>query len=319
MKALTDSPEPAPMSREATFAADVVARYQDLAVVDTGRGDVIHDGLKAGAFAGYFDPNTGGFVWLSHSLHRVGDQVLHVVAGSDTVAVFRSLHPTCAEAAARALHELCGEDQHLMIAEGGYVLPEGWPARPQAMDAILARFRERCEFPDRPAAELLQLPMDATRRRWLECFIEQRVALCGGAPDPVPQAGAHSPGTWSTVQAMPAHSRAPDERDAYLMIGDRIVGVLWNAHANDERAAADARRVVASGNACAPYDTHGLERDGVRTLLHAAHQVVLSAHNHRKDLDKRVEDMQDTIVDLCEPEQVHAEPGNESEPEGMRP
>lgn len=167
------------MSIESGLAAELLQRYQDLAVVDPGSGAVVHDGLCEGAFSDFFDPNTGGHVWVSHTLHRVGDLVLHVSAGSDSVGVYRSLHGASAEMASCALYALCGEDRHLLIAEGDYTFPKNVSERPAAMAAILSRFRQRHGLPDLAPEQLLKTCEDAKVRAWLGSFLQEREALCG--------------------------------------------------------------------------------------------------------------------------------------------
>lgn len=326
------------MNAQSQKASDLVQRYQDLAVVEPGPGEVLHAGLANGAADGFFEPNTGGGVWLSHTLHAIDGQPMHVVAGSDSVGVYRATRPT-AEACARAWTELCGEDRHLVLAEGGYRFPDAPAAQGKALDAIFSRFRERHGMPDRTAEQLLQLRPGMREHQWLVSYIQRRDGIVHDAQ----QVAAER----SEVQSLPMHPHevADDVVDRVLTLscpgGGSVMAFLPMA---DARTASDAaravvrtivahvtnsvlgnRRVAACVKACESYDTHGLERDGIKTLVSASHAVVLSVQtDNSADLDELVQDVQDAIVDLCEAEQPEPElegmtPVAEDEPEGPRP
>lgn len=96
-------------------AVDLIGRYRAVFLTDdTGEG--VHEALSKDAANDFFDDNTGGFVWLSHTLHRAGAHLLHVCAGSDSVRVLRAQCETARECA-DALYALCGEDEHLLVGE----------------------------------------------------------------------------------------------------------------------------------------------------------------------------------------------------------
>ncbi len=97
-------------------AQELVTRFRSIADDDDATGERVHGAMAKGASSALFQANTGGGVWLSHTLHRTGSHLLHVCAGEDSVRVYRAAHPT-AEACAAAVFALCGEDEHLCVAE----------------------------------------------------------------------------------------------------------------------------------------------------------------------------------------------------------
>lgn len=98
-------------------AHDLIGRYKQLTAGGDVDGESLHHrGLAKGAVTAYFDPNTGGGVWLSHTVHRAGENELYMCAGADSVSVYRA-PSSDAEACAEAIYALCGEDEHLLVAE----------------------------------------------------------------------------------------------------------------------------------------------------------------------------------------------------------
>lgn len=97
-------------------AQDLIGRYKGITARGDVAGEVAHAWMAAGAISAQFEPNTGGGVWLSHAVHRAGAHPLYVCSGCDSVRVYRAPSQD-AEACARAIFDLCGEDDHLCVAE----------------------------------------------------------------------------------------------------------------------------------------------------------------------------------------------------------
>lgn len=119
-------------------AQDLIGRYKGLLARGDVAGDVAHAWMASGSTSAQYEPNTGGGIWLSHSVHRAGSHPLYVCAGCDSVRIYRAPAPD-AEACASAIYELCGEDDHLVVAE--------YFATPDATNALAA---EDPELDDEP-------------------------------------------------------------------------------------------------------------------------------------------------------------------------
>lgn len=165
-----------------TLAAALVARFQDVSIIDQGSGELQHAVLSEGATDQYFDENTGGFIWLSHSLHRAEDgTMLHLEAGADTCSVYLAKSDTamkCADTVA----EMCGETANIDVASGEYAFPEDVEGKEAALCELYGRFLKRHSLPEICCLEL-QMGHELTphQRAWAEAFSKAwDVAIHGG-------------------------------------------------------------------------------------------------------------------------------------------
>ena len=122
-----------PVTPEA-LAQQLVARYREIADCEADvPGEQLHAHMAKGALSEYFDPNTGGWIWLSHSVHQAEGGNVLVTAGLDSVGVFRAPSDD-AQACADAVYALCGEDAQIRLAEWYYEAPRG-PAHDEEPEA----------------------------------------------------------------------------------------------------------------------------------------------------------------------------------------
>lgn len=154
----------------ADFAATLITRYRDLAILDAGDGELLHEGMSEGASDDYFEANTGGGIWISHSLHEIEGVRLHASAGSDTVMVYIAQGDTAA-AAAEVIAQLCGDDAHLVVAEDEYHYGDSPTECETFLLAIYERFLTSSGLPRLDAEEMLITDRpSAYQRRWLTAF-----------------------------------------------------------------------------------------------------------------------------------------------------
>lgn len=98
-------------------AHELIERYKSLMTDPVADVETLHHlGFSKGALTAHLQPNTGGGQWLSHTVHRAGAHLLYLCAGVDSASVYRAPSAN-AEACAKAIWELCGEDEHLVVAE----------------------------------------------------------------------------------------------------------------------------------------------------------------------------------------------------------
>lgn len=111
------------LSPQDTLALQLVDRYRGIADNDTAiAGELLHAQMAQGAISDYFDPNTGGGIWLSHSIHQGESGNVLVTAGLDSVYVYRALTDQ-AQSCADAVYALCGEDDAILLAKWYYEAP----------------------------------------------------------------------------------------------------------------------------------------------------------------------------------------------------
>jgi hypothetical protein len=119
-------------------SADVLADLEDAAELLIGRyrgiddedvdGAAVHAVMAEGALEEYFDANTGGWVWISHSVHEgPHGHRLYVSASCDSVGVYlvpagfdaaEEQAPTgrnTAQRMAEHINGLCGEAGHMLV------------------------------------------------------------------------------------------------------------------------------------------------------------------------------------------------------------
>ena len=94
----------------------LVNRFRDNVRDESLAGDQVHEFMSKGAADVHFQPNTGGGVWLSHSLHATKEGLVHAVTGADSVATYNALAPT-AHAAAVAWYDRCGETDDIKLQD----------------------------------------------------------------------------------------------------------------------------------------------------------------------------------------------------------
>ncbi len=112
----SEPPYPRNYPSQALAGAFLANIFRDSACDEELTGEQVHDIMAAGSADQHFEPNTGGGIWLSHSLHATEEGLVHVVAGDDSVAVYKALAPT-AEAASLAWYDRCGEEDDIKLAE----------------------------------------------------------------------------------------------------------------------------------------------------------------------------------------------------------
>lgn len=189
MTPLPQLQSPAQSPALSLLANRLIRVYQDTMLVEPGNGELLHLALQRygqpqmGGGA-HYEPQTGGGLWLSHTVHEVADgRRLHVVAGQDMIGVFRPLAAT-SSISARMLWDLCGEDAELRIAQADPIDPEaekapdeaheGWS---EALQCALRRFVERESLPACSPEEVVERictgdieGLRPFQRQWLECF-----------------------------------------------------------------------------------------------------------------------------------------------------
>jgi hypothetical protein len=108
-------------------ATHLLARYRqalDLPVGQFGEGETVHQFMAQTADAGQaeFDANTGGWVWVSYTMHTYMDGPARVrllaIGGCDSVGLYE-VPDDCASVRqfAEFIHALCGEDAQYRVAE----------------------------------------------------------------------------------------------------------------------------------------------------------------------------------------------------------
>ena len=165
------------------FAKELGQRYRDASVIDWGAGEtgqLQHDVLAEGAKDAFFEPNTGGWVWVSHVLFEAPDgTLLHMASTTDGYSLYFALAAS-AEACATALGERCGETADIDVGSADFSFPEAPAEREAVLHDMYGRFLKRHDLPEVSCEDLLVgYDLTPAQRQWASAFVrvwEENVA-----------------------------------------------------------------------------------------------------------------------------------------------